>query len=87
MPGEGLAPATHSMMLAQSSDADDREVPTPADPYIAWGLGVGLQETEAGKLAWHWGDNPGFKALFVLDPQSGESVVLFTNSENGLSTY
>lgn len=85
--GEGLAPATHSMMLAQSSDADDREVPTPADPYIAWGLGVGLQETEAGKLAWHWGDNPGFKALFVLDPQSGESVVLFTNSENGPSTY
>ncbi len=85
--GEGLAPATHAMMLAQSSDADDRALPTPADPFIAWGLGVGLQQTEARKLVWHWGDNPGFKALFVLDPQSGESLVLFTNSENGLSTY
>ena len=28
-----------------------------------------------------------FEHLFVLDPQSGESLVLFTNSENGLSTY
>lgn len=85
--GERLAPATHAMMLAESSDADDRSVPTPADPYIAWGLGVGLQQADARKLVWHWGDNPGFKALFVLDPRSGESIVLFTNSENGLSTY
>lgn len=85
--GEGLQPATHAMMLAESSDADDRAVPTPADPFVSWGLGVGRQVTGPRTLIWHWGDNPGFKALFALDPASGDSVVLFTNSENGLATY
>lgn len=85
--GEGLAPATHALMFAEASDADDRDVPTPADPFVAWGLGVGLQTTAAGKRVWHWGDNPGFKAFFMLDPETGDSVVLFTNSENGLAAY
>ncbi len=85
--GEGLAPATHRMMFAESSDADDRSAPTPADPFVSWGLGVGLQTTPGRKLVWHWGDNPGFKAFFMLDPVTGESVVLFTNSENGPLTY
>lgn len=85
--GEGLEPSTHEMMLARSSNADDASVPNPADPFIDWGLGVGLQSTEARKLVWHWGDNPGFKAFFALDPATGESIVLFTNSENGPSTY
>ncbi|WP_162312584.1 serine hydrolase domain-containing protein [Pseudoxanthomonas yeongjuensis] len=85
--GEGLKPSTHGMMLARSSNADDKSVPNPADPFIDWGLGVGIQSTEGRKLVWHWGDNPGFKAFFALDPATGESIVLFTNSENGPSTY
>ena len=85
--GEGLTPASHALMLATSSNADDREIPVPADPYVSWGLGVGLQTMEGRVRAWHWGDNPGFKAFFMLDPNTGESLVLFTNSENGLSTY
>lgn len=85
--GEGLTPSTHQMMLAESSDADDLSAPTPADPFVSWGLGVGLQATSRRKLAWHWGDNPGFKALFMLDPATGDSMVLLTNSENGPSAY
>ncbi|MFT3763096.1 MAG: serine hydrolase domain-containing protein [Pseudoxanthomonas sp.] len=85
--GEGLQAVTHAMMLAESSDADDQAVPSAADPFVSWGLGVGIEQTAKRKLVWHWGDNPGFKALFVLDPDSGDSIVLFTNSENGLSTY
>lgn len=85
--GEGLSPSMHRLMFAASSDADDRSAPTPADPFVSWGLGLGLQETRGRQLVWHWGDNPGFKALFMLDPATGESVVLFTNSENGPSTY
>ncbi len=85
--GEGLAPETHRMMFAESSDADDRSAPTPADPFVGWGLGVGLQTTPGRKLVWHWGDNPGFKALFMLDPAAGDSILLFTNSENGPSAY
>lgn len=85
--GEGLKPATHALMFAPSSDADDPASPSPADPFIAWGLGVGLQDADGRQLVWHWGDNPGFKALFMLDPASGESLVLFTNSENGPAAY
>lgn len=85
--GEGLEPSTHEMMFAPSSDADDHAAPSPADPFIDWGLGVGIQSVNGRKFVWHWGDNPGFKALFVLDPATGESIVLFTNSENGLGTY
>ena len=59
----------------------------PVDPYIDWSLGVGLETVDGRTRLWHWGDNPGFKAFFALDPASGESLVLFTNSENGLSTY
>lgn len=85
--GEGLAPAMRELMFAVSSNADDLSVPSPADPFISWGLGLGIQTTQDRKLVWHWGDNPGFKALFVLDPRTGDSIVLLTNSENGLSTY
>lgn len=85
--GEGLEPATRAMMFSPSSDADDASSPNPADPFIAWGLGVGLQDADGRRLVWHWGDNPGFKAFFALDPSSGESLVLFTNSENGPASY
>lgn len=85
--GKGLTAASHALMLATSSDADDRDVPVPVDPYVSWGLGVGLQTVAGHVRAWHWGDNPGFKAFFMLDLRSGDSVVLFTNSENGLASY
>lgn len=74
-------------MLTPSSSADDASLPVPADPFISWGLGVGIQTTSHGKLVWHWGDNPGMKAFFALDPASGDSIILLTNSDNGLSTY
>ncbi|MFT3756574.1 MAG: serine hydrolase domain-containing protein [Pseudoxanthomonas sp.] len=85
--GEGLKPGTRALMLAESSNADDKYAPSAADPFVSWGLGVGLQTTAAGKRAWHWGDNPGFKAFFMLDPDNGDSIILFTNSENGPATY
>ncbi|MGS1079638.1 serine hydrolase domain-containing protein [Pseudoxanthomonas beigongshangi] len=85
--GEGLEPSTRDMMFARSSDADDSSILSAADPFIDWGLGVAIQSANGRKLVWHWGDNPGFKALFMLDPGTGESIVLFTNSENGLETY
>ena len=30
-----------------------------------WGLGVGLQRTEAGVGGWRWGNNGPFKAFFI----------------------
>lgn len=85
--GEGLKPETHAMMFSDSSDADDHNAPNGADPYISWGLGLGIQHIDGRKLVWHWGDNPGYKAFFMLSPDIGDSVLLLTNSQNGPSTY
>lgn len=85
--GEGLLPATHVMMFSESSDADDISVANSADPFISWALGVGLQTTGDKTQVWHWGNNPGFKAFFMLDPNTGDSIVLLTNSENGPAAY
>ena len=85
--GEGLQPATHAAMLAPASDAADPRATTPADARIAWGLGVGLQNADGRRLVWHWGDNPGFKAFFALDRDSGAHLVLLTNSQNGPKAY
>ncbi|WP_051464557.1 serine hydrolase domain-containing protein [Pseudoxanthomonas suwonensis] len=85
--GEGLSPASHALLKTPSSNADDQAVPVPVDPYIDWSLGVGLETVDGRVRLWHWGDNPGFKAFFMLDPESGESLVLLTNSETGLETY
>lgn len=85
--GEGLQPATHAAFLDPASDAADPRATTPADACIAWGLGVGLQNADGRRLVWHWGDNPGFKAFFALDRDSGAHLVLLTNSQNGPKAY
>ena len=85
--GEGLQPATHAAFLDPASDAADPRATTPADARIAWGLGVGLQNADGRRLVWHWGDNPGFKAFFALDRDSGAHLVLLTNSQNGPKAY
>lgn len=52
---------------------------TEVAPPVAWGLGFGL----SGPLAFHWGDNPGYKHLAVLDPSAGAGLVVLTNSDAG----
>jgi CubicO group peptidase (beta-lactamase class C family) len=51
---------------------------------LAWGLGVGLEDTPEGKALWHWGDNGAFKAYMVVYPKTRSGLVMFANSENGL---
>ena len=52
---------------------------------VAWGLGVGLQETDKGNEFWHWGDNGSFKCYFTASRSRISGMVYFTNSSNGLS--
>lgn len=85
--GEGLRPATHAAMLGVASDAIDPRSEAEAEPRVAWGLGVGLQHDDGRRIVWHWGDNPGFKAFFALDRDSGQHLVLLTNSQNGPGAY
>lgn len=54
---------------------------------ISWGLGWGLQETDSGRVLWHWGDNSnsGYTAYVQGDAARGTGFVFFTNSTAGLS--
>jgi CubicO group peptidase (beta-lactamase class C family) len=46
----------------------------------AWGLGVGIQQSGNGPSLWHWGSNPGVRAMMVVYPQQGLGVVVLANS-------
>ncbi|UCG85186.1 MAG: class A beta-lactamase-related serine hydrolase [Gemmatimonadota bacterium] len=76
MNGTRLNDSTAVAMLAPQIDVDSN---------LAWGLGIGLQGSEAGSAFWHWGDNTGYKAYTISYPEHRVGVVWFTNSENGQS--
>lgn len=59
--------------------------PKELSKTVSWGLGFGIQNTKDGESLWHWGDNGNFKCFFLVYPKQKIGVVLFTNSENGLS--
>jgi CubicO group peptidase (beta-lactamase class C family) len=55
---------------------------------LRWGLGLGLETTNAGRATfWHWGDNPGYKNFVVGDPADGSAIVVFTNASSGQAVY
>lgn len=56
-----------------------------ADSTVTFGLGTALFEYEGNAHLWHWGDNEVFKAFYMVSTGTGQGVVYFTNSENGLS--
>jgi len=74
--GEGLATESVREMLSPQVKVTEE---------IAWGLGWGLQEGEAGRSFWHWGDNGNFKAFTLGLPESGAGMAMFTNSFYGQS--
>ncbi|MGB5528102.1 MAG: serine hydrolase [Gemmatimonadota bacterium] len=85
--GEGLAPETHQAMLTPGADltgaqwGDDEEAKT----HLFWGLGWGLEEGRLGSSFWHWGDQGTARCFVVAYPESGDALVYFTNSANGLA--
>ena len=54
---------------------------------LAWGRGIGLEQTGGRTYVWHWGDNPCFKNFVVAEPASGSGIVLFTNGNAGQRVY
>jgi CubicO group peptidase (beta-lactamase class C family) len=89
--GEGLSKEMLSQMETPATGVPldcavncfDR--PAALSPDISWGLGVGLEKTAQGLALWHWGDNGPFKAYMVAYPKARSGLVMFTNSQNGLS--
>ncbi|MCZ4225330.1 serine hydrolase domain-containing protein [Pedobacter rhodius] len=77
----------HKYLLTTLSDTVsvyDAKDPKPMAKYLFWGLGVGIQENDLGKMLWHWGDNGDFQGFFFVNPTTDEILVCFTNSANGL---
>ena len=93
MNGTGLKPGTRKQMLTPQI-AVDPECTNCTDrtsgafsKQVFWGLGVGLEKTASGETFWHWGDNGAFKAFMIAYPEQKSGLVIFANSENGLSIH
>jgi CubicO group peptidase (beta-lactamase class C family) len=89
--GRGLKPATLKAMETPQIAVDpactnctDR-APKTLSTDLFWGLGWGIEQNASGKYLWHWGDNGIFKAYVVADVNRRSAVVMFDNSDTGLS--
>lgn len=90
--GTGLRRETAEQMLRGRVRLDEgcfscvERSPGRLSPTLSWGLGWGIERTEAGDALWHWGDNNGeFHNFVIAYPRERAGVVIFTNSGNGLS--
>lgn len=90
--GTGLKKETRERMLKGQVRLDEscfsciERSPGRLSQTLSWGLGWGLEQTEAGDVFWHWGDNNGeFQSFIMAYPREKFGVVIFTNSGNGLS--
>jgi CubicO group peptidase (beta-lactamase class C family) len=59
-------------------------VQIPNAQGVLWGLGWGIQRTTEVHSIWHWGNNPGFRALAMADLKSQSAVVVLTASDSGM---
>ncbi|HXT26010.1 MAG TPA: serine hydrolase [Candidatus Eisenbacteria bacterium] len=89
--GIGLKPATFREMEMPQIAVDPEctncteRTPQELSKTLFWGLGWGIQKSGAETSLWHWGDNGSFKCFVIANPNRKSGVVIFTNSENGLS--
>lgn len=49
-----------------------------------WGFGIAIEKCDDTVTYWHSGINPGMQSLFVIDAETKRSIVIMTNSDNGL---
>lgn len=54
------------------------------DSSNSWGLGVAIEVSDGKTTYWHSGINPGMQCLFVMIPENNETIIIMTNSDNGL---
>lgn len=82
----GLKPETQKLMLMKQTDARIfRKPASEADPYIDWGLGIGLQQNEKGTGIWQWGNyGDDFYSFFIAYPERKEALVFFTRGQSAL---
>jgi CubicO group peptidase (beta-lactamase class C family) len=71
--------------------ANTVSAPISVEPRLglAWGLGWGIKKADDGNpsdsFIWQWGNNPGYRALVMASAQTGDGVVILTNSNMGMT--
>jgi CubicO group peptidase (beta-lactamase class C family) len=63
----------------------DKAVSVDTQLNLTWGLGWGIEQHANGTILWHWGNNPGYRSFVVVSTQSGDGLIMLTNSSNGLA--
>jgi CubicO group peptidase (beta-lactamase class C family) len=85
---EDLARFTLELLRPQQIDARARDMlfepQIEVGRGIAWGAGIGIDHSLEPTTWWHWGSNPGFQSLIVLEPERGDAIVVLTNTGGGL---
>lgn len=61
------------------------QVPVPKAPNVFWGLGWGIERAADRSFIWHWGNNPGFRALAMADLRTKDAVVALSATETGMA--
>lgn len=79
--GKRINEGLHQLMFSPVVSVEPKE---GQKQELYWGLGVGIQQTSAGKQIFQWGDNYTFRGYFTANVENGNGVVYFSNSENGL---
>jgi hypothetical protein len=81
-----LVAAVMRTELLEKGSVDEMLTPQiEVDGEVAWGLGWGLEGRKEGRAFWHWGHNDGYRAFVIADPRMQVGMVVFTNSDNGMS--
>lgn len=62
---------TRDLMLREEVKINER---------VSWGNGIGIDKSDGHTTYWHWGSNPGFQSLFVIEPSTGKGIVILTNT-------
>jgi CubicO group peptidase (beta-lactamase class C family) len=66
-----------SLMLTPTTSVDEAF-------SFSWGMGWGLEQVPNGPNFFNWSAQPGFYSFVMASRKTGEGVVVFTNSDNGL---
>lgn len=86
-PGILTRERAREMLMPQDTGTEPRieKIPT-FTPRMGLGYLLEGRDPKTGKPTrfWHWGDNPGYKALQVATIEGGQGVVILTNSDAGV---
>jgi CubicO group peptidase (beta-lactamase class C family) len=66
-----------SLMLQPTVTVDDSF-------SFSWGMGWGLEQVANGPYFFNWSAQPGFYSFVMASRKTGDGIVIFTNSDNGM---